>query len=350
MRVLFVDQTQGHNPHTVFEKPTGGCLTSLTRVSEELVKLGHDVVVSSTYGKDEVVNGVQYIEADKPIAKWDIAVFNRNVLPKDFIIYNKQQGSKVVWWLHDIVDPRYLADDAFRYVDHVVAQSQYCKKTYVDFYSLDANKFSVIPNGIEASIFNQGDYEKRNPNLYITASALIKGYMPLDLCYMNLKRHNPDLDFRIYSSQKLHGFQNSPAQQDWLNKMEQAGAHVYQPMSPRSLAAVMKKAWALLMPNSYPEMCSNLLLQARACGLPVVSSNIGSNPEWIAHEETGLLTEKFHPHDIHSWTKEFTEQACRLYMDKSLHRKISQTAVNNVPTWDAIGREWNDTLLEVLAG
>jgi glycosyltransferase involved in cell wall biosynthesis len=349
MRVLFVCQTQGHDPRTVFEKPTGGCLTSLTRVSEELVKLGHEVFVSSTYAAEETVNGVQYIRPDGAIGKWDVTVFNRNVLPRDFVIYCKEQGTKVVWWLHDIVDPRYLPDDTFKYVDRIVAQSQYCKTTYKEFYGIADERFEVIPNGVEASVFNQGDYEKRNPNIYITASALIKGYMPLDLCYMNLKRHNPDLDFRIYSSQKLHGFQNSPAQQGWLNQMEQAGAHVYQPMSPRSLAAVMKKAWALLMPNSYPEMCSNLLLQARACGLPVVSSNIGSNPEWIKHEETGLLTERFHPHDIHSWTKEFTEQACRLYMDRALHKKLSQNAPKNIPTWEAIGREWNDALSKALS-
>ncbi len=344
MRVLFVCQTAGHNPKMVFEKPTGGCLTSLTRVSEELVKLGHEVFVTSTYEQNETVNGVQYIKTDASIGKWDVAVFNRNVLPKDFVVYNKQQGAKVIWWLHDIVDPRYLTDDAFKLVDGIVAQSNYCKETYKDFYEIDDSKFTVISNGIEESIFNPGKWEERNPNLYITASALIKGYMPLDLCYMNLKRHNPDLDFRIYSSQKLHGFSNTSSQQAWLDQMDAAGAHVYPPMSPSSLAAVMKKAWALLMPNSYPEMCSNLLLQARACGLPVISSNIGANPEWITHEETGLLTTKWHPHDIHAWTREFTEQACRLYKDKELHKKISAQTSKSVPTWREIGETWNALL------
>lgn len=348
MRILFVDQTSGHNPHTIFAKPTGGCLTSLTKVSEELVKHGHEVFVSSTYNKNEVVNGVMYIEAQTKIPKWDVTIFNRNVLPKDFILYNKEQETKVIWWLHDIVDPRYLPDDAFTLVDHIVAQSNYCKATYVDFYSLNENIFSVIPNGIEDSIFNVGDYENRNPNIYITASALIKGFLPLDLCFMNLKRHNPDLDFRIYSSQKLHGFNNTTSQQTWLDQMDSAGAHVYPPMSPTSLATIMKKAWALLMPNSYPEMCSNLLLQARACGLPVISSNIGSNPEWIKHKETGLLTTKWHPHDIHAWTREFTEQAVTLYKDKDLHKHISTQAPNGVPTWREIGDRWNELLTTVV--
>jgi len=341
-RLLFIDQTPGHDPRTIFDKPTGGCLTSLTRVSEELAKLGHEVFVSSKHETPEVINGVQYVRPDSTIGKWDITVFNRNVLPKDFVLYSKEQGSKVIWWLHDIVDPRYLMDDAFKYVDHIVAQSKYCKETFKDFYGISEDKFSIISNGIEPSIFNPGDYEKRNPNIYITASALIKGYMPLDLCYINLKRHNPDLDFRIYSSQKLHGFNNNQSQQGFLDNMDAAGAHVYTPMSPTSLSTVMKKAWVLLMPNSYPEMCSNLLLQARACGLPIVSSNIGANPEFLEHEKTGLLTTQWHPHDIHSWTKEFAEQACRLYFEKDLHKQISEQTSKGVPTWRDIGGLWNE--------
>lgn len=341
MRLLFVDQTPNHNPHTIFSKPTGGCLTSLTKVSEYLAKQGHEVFVSSTYGQEEIINGVKYIKPNSALSALDVIVFNRNVLPKEMILHWKERGAKIFWWLHDIVDPRYLPDDAFTYVDKVIAQSEYCKKTFMNFYSIPEEKFVVISNGIEPSIFNPGKYEDRNPNIYITASALIKGFFPLDTCYMNLKRHNPDLDFRVYSSQKLHGFNNSPAQQKWLEEMDKAGAHVYSPMSPESLATVMKKAWVLLMPNSYPEMCSNLLLQARACGLPIVSSNIGANPEFLKHEETGMITTKFHPHDLHAWSHEFTEQACKLYFDKDLHKKISENTIKEVPTWDSIGEKWN---------
>ncbi len=344
MKILIVDQTSGHDPKTVFDRPTGGCLTSLTRVSEELVKLGHEVFVSSTYATEDTVNGVKYLSAGQTVPKWDITIFNRNVLPKEFVTYCKQQGSKIIWWLHDIVDPRYLPDDTFRLADKIIAQSEYCKKTYQDFYGIPEDRFTVISNGIEESIFNPGVYENRNPNLYLMASALIKGYSPIETCYINLKLHNYNLDFRIYSSQQLHGIENTSSQQRWLDGMGASGAHIYSPLSPTSLAAIMKKAWVLLMPNSYPEMCSNLLLQARACGLPVVTSDIGSNPEWIKDEETGLLTTKWHPHDIHSWSKEFAEQACRLHFDKALHKKISDNTTIGIPTWRDIGGQWNEVI------
>jgi len=47
------------------------------------------------------------------VPKWDVTVFNRNVLPNDFVRYCKQQGSKIIWWLHDIADTRYLPDNTY---------------------------------------------------------------------------------------------------------------------------------------------------------------------------------------------------------------------------------------------
>lgn len=350
MRVLFADFTKGHDPKALYSKPTGGTLTSLTKVPEYLASLGHEVFVVSTYGKEETINGVNYIPAEnKSIGKWDVTVFNRNVLPKDFVADHKENNIKIVWWLHDIVDTKYLQDDTFKQVDHIVALSKYCKDTFSDFYEISPEKFSIIPNGIDPEIFFPGPYEQRNPHIFLTASALIKGFMPLELTYISLQRFDPDLDFRIYSNQKLHGLENTTAQQGFLDRMDTIGAHVYSPMSPKSLSVVMRKAWALLMPNTYPEICSNLLLQARASGLPVVSSNIGANPEFIEHEKTGLLTTKWHPHDIHSWITEFATQACRLQQDKELHKKISTEAPSGVKTWDEIGRSWNE-LLQTVTG
>ncbi len=344
-RVLFVDQTDGHDPHQLYDKPTGGTLTSLTMVPEHLAAKGHEVYVCSKYApKDgqEVVKGVTYIARCGEIPKWDVTVFNRNALPANFVQYCQAQGSKLVWWLHDIVDTRYLTDGAFTLMDRVVALSQYCQDTYVDFYGVDPAKFKVIPNGIDPAVFYPGEYEKRNPHTYLSASALIKGYTAFPLVYENLKRIDPDLDFRFYSSQKLHGIDNSDAQASFLKLMGAHGARIYAPTNQKVLAHIMRKAWALLMPNTYPEICSNLLLQARACGLPVVASHIGANKEFL--DRGGLLTSKWFPHDIHSWSVEYAQKACELQSDAALHKKLSADAPQGVPTWSEVGDAWHDLI------
>lgn len=347
MRILFVDNTKGHNPKLRTSKPTGGILNSLTLIPEYLAKKGHEVYVSSTFNTTEDINGVHYITNNDSITKWDVTVFNRDVLPKDFVLYCKEQGSKVIWWLHDIVQTTYLMDDAFKSVDHIVALSNYCRKTYSEFYSIDANKFSVIPNGVDTKLFYQGDYEKRDPHLFITASALVKGYLPLQSVYENLKRLDADLDFRIYSSQALHGLKNAPHHVQFLNYMGEVGAHIYAPVSPEVLAHLMRKAWCLLMPNSYPEICSNLLLQARTSGCPVVTSNIGSAPEFIENGINGLMTTEYYPHDNYSWIIEYTNLVLGL-RNKEAHKLISSKAANGVLNWDEIGEKWNELLKKLV--
>lgn len=343
-KLLFVDLTQGHDPHRLYDKPTGGTLTSLTKVPEYLASIGYEVYVRSTYQKEEVVNGVNYITHDSILRDWDVVIFNRNVLPYQFVSQCKEKGAKIIWWLHDVVDTRYLPDATFTLVDHIVALSNYCKETFSDFYEISKDKFTVIPNGIDPEVFNPGDYDKRNTHTYLVASAPIKGYAPIPMVYENLKRNDPDLDFRIYSSQTLHGKDNTAGQDQYLQYMGNQGAHIYSPVNPKVLAAIMKKSWALLMPNNYPEICSNLLLQARACGLPVVSSNIGANPEFIKHGQTGSLTTKWHPHDFHSWSIEFTREVVKLQQDKELHKKISEQTCKDILTWDQIGRIWNELI------
>lgn len=348
MRILFVDHTVGHDPKKLYEKPTGGTLTSLTLIPEYLAAKGHEVYVKSTYNKNEKVNGVQYIDSQTNIPTWDVSVFNRNVLPKDFIDYHKTIGAKVVWWLHDIVDLRYLEDDTYTKVDHIVALSEYCKKTFSNFYLIPKEKFSVIPNGVDKNIYFPGKYEERNENLFVMASALIKGFIPIETTFNNLQRINPNLEFRIYSNQALHSLTNSPIQDGFLNYMRDRGAQVYYPVSQQVLATILRKAWCLVMPNSYPEICSNLILQAKACGCPIVTTDIGANPEFIDNEVTGLMTTNFKPHDNYSWVVEFARLTCKLAVDKKLHGFISENAPKSIKSWVEIGEEWENVLKKIV--
>lgn len=347
MKLLFVDNTPNHNPNERTSKATGGILNSLTLIPEYLASKGYEVYVSSTYDKSEVINGVHYTKVGEQIPKWDVAVFNRNILPKEFIAYSKQIGAKVIWWLHDIAQLTYLQDDAFLLVDKIVALSNYCKDTYSDFYQINPEKFVVIPNGVDKTLFHPGTPEQRNPNLFIMASALIKGYLPIPTVFDNLYRHNPDIDFRIYSSQALHGLPNTSDQQGFLNSMEQKGAHVYAPVSQESLAALFRQARCLLMPNTYPEICSNLLLQAQASGLPVVTSDIGSAVEFIDNGITGLMTRKYKPHDIHSWVVEYVNLVLDVWLKEDLFKQISENSPNKVMDWNQAGGAW-DALIQSL--
>lgn len=343
MRVLYEDGTPGHNPRELYLKPTGGTLTSLTKVPEYLAKRGHEVYVQSEYKKKDIVNEVHYVEPGSAIPKWDVVVFNRNYITREFLEYGKTFGAKSIWWIHDLVDERHFSDDAFRHVDRIVGMSQYSIDTYSDYYGIPKEKFELIPNGVDSGVFYSGSYEKRDPNLYIAASAPHRGFDSIEHIYFALKKKNPNLEFVVYSDQSLHGQENSEAQARVLRRLKEIGVRVKSPINQAELAEVMRKAWVLLMPYKIPETCCNLLLQARACGLPVVSSNIGANREWIEHNQTGLLVQ-WPPHDYFNWIKDCATQAIRLYEDRELHAKISEQGTHDVPTWQLIGYKWEKML------
>jgi len=345
MVILFIDETAGHNPHLRTSQPTGGILNSLTLIPEYLATKGHEVYVDSTYGKDELVNDVHYVAKGQAIPKWDAVVFNRNILPREFIAYSKEIGAKVIWWLHDVVQLTYLKDDTFKYVDRIIALSNYCRDTYSDFYQVEKSKFSVIPNGVDKTLFYPGSYESRNKQMIMMAGALVKGFLPIPALYENLKRHNPDIDFRIYSSQKLHGLENDKNQQGFLDAMAKEGAHIYQPVSQEVLAGLLRQATCLIMPNTYPEICSNLLIQAQASGCPVVTSDIGSASEFIKHGQTGLITTQYKPHDMYSWIVEYINLVLDIYLNEELRKTISTNAPKNVLDWNQVGEAWHNAIL-----
>lgn len=347
MKILFVDGTKGFSPTRLSEKPTGGILTSLTLIPRYLAKCGHDVYVYSVHDKDETVEGVNYVKNPLVLVP-DVVVFNRNSIDRPSVLHFKKLNPavRIVWWLHDIVQMTYLNDDGAYLADSIVALSEYCRNTYADFYGIASHRFSIIPNGVDRDVFYTNE-EPRDSSLFIHCSAPVKGTYPLPVTTYNLRRHDPRVEVRSYASQRLHDMDDNDSIKREMEMLKQAGVRFMDPIPQKELADTFRKAWALLMPNHYPEICSNILLQARACGLPIVASNIGSVSEFIEHRETGMLTHSF-PHDMFLWHKDFAEQVVTLQKDHALHAHISKQSPIGIPSWDAIGARWNKLLTKDL--
>lgn len=343
MNVLFADATTGFTPGRKDEKPCGGILTSLSIIPKILASKGMDVTVKSAFQETAEIDGVKYvpISLKEKLPRWDVLIVNRNGINLPLVRYAHSIGSKVVWWLHDIVDMRYLEDSAYAEVDRIVALSHYCKTSYAKFYDIPESRFVVIPNGVDKTVFYPGKYEDRKLRRMILASAPIKGFIPIEATWTNVKRHFPDAELLIYSNQSLHDKSNLQSHSDFLKGMEELGAKIQNPVPQAILADKMRTSGCLLMPNSYPEICSNLLLQAQACGLPVVSSNIGSAGEFIQDGVSGLLTKEY-PHDMWLWMKSYVEATVNLLKSPQKQKSISENAPSNVFSWDAIGEKWHE--------
>lgn len=333
MRILIVDGTEGYYPQRIEEKPSGGIVTSLTKLSQIWVQRGYQVTIASL-APEGTYKGVRHVSVMNEVP-CDIAIFNRNCIRTELIRYVKDcYGAKTVNWLHDIAQADYYEDSAIQKVDQVVALSAYNVDSYSDFFTVPREKFTVIGNGVDKQIFYDTK-EERDPNLYITASAPIKGLGPLDYFWYNWRRINPKAILRMYCNQSLHDKSNDSYSRS-LQILSDHGVDVRGPVRQRDLADEFRRSWVLLMPNTYPEICSNVLLQARACGLPVIASGIGSVPEYLP----STCYTRRSPVDQHWFWKEFTEKALGLYMDKELHRSLSSNASDGVLDWEEVATQW----------
>lgn len=82
---------------------------------------------------------------------------------------------------------------------------------------------------------------------------------------------------------------------------------------------------------SATETFGNVVLEAMACGTPVVGADAGGVGESIVHEETGLLCK---PGNV----PDFAEAMLRLYEDRGLGARLGQAgqAYSLRQSWDAI--------------
>jgi glycosyltransferase involved in cell wall biosynthesis len=73
---------------------------------------------------------------------------------------------------------------------------------------------------------------------------------------------------------------------EWPMGVSWIGSH------PREkILALMSEARVLIVPSEWYETGPLTVLEAFACGLPVIASNLGSMAETVTHEKTGLLFE-----------------------------------------------------------
>jgi len=123
------------------------------------------------------------------------------------------------------------------------------------------------------------------------------------------------------------------------------GAHVRFLGEVRDVPSLLARASLSVLP-SLTEGISLTLLEAMACGLPVVATRVGGNPEVVADGETGILVPPASP-------EEMARAILRVYGDAGLGRKMGAAARRRVEScFDArrmVGH-YEDLYFETLQG
>ena len=155
-------------------------------------------------------------------------------------------------------------------------------------HGIEPKKVSVIYNGVDHELFNLPSVEVSAVNrqylLFIGNLKDTKGVVELMESFAQVSKNHKDLVLIVVGSgpmaEKLREMRNSLK---IANRVKFVGTLDHHTMTP-----LIQSAKAVCLP-SYAEGVPNVLLEAMACGTPVVSTNVGGIPEVVHEGINGFL-------------------------------------------------------------
>lgn len=321
-------------------------VTSLFKVSDYLSQQGIKTWVVSDVRKGGITpSGTEWITDGSQIP------------PRvDFLIANRGTGNGYpeinarhrILWTHDLPHAGFIPNPkTIKAFSATVFMSRYAERVWRDFYR-DIGKSFFIPNGVDKSVFYP---REKDLNYLIYASAPNRGLKRLPFLFDAIEsRVKKPIYMRAYSNLKtLHPNETRDEEEDGFsvvyNRVAESSVDLRNPVPQTLLGEEMGKAGLMVLPTDYPEICSNIVLQALACGVPVVTTgNLGSACEWVKHGKNGMLT-SWHPVDYMVYQVDLIRQAVKVLEDESLHRKlIANAAKTKIHSWEEIGAQWKRML------
>jgi alpha-maltose-1-phosphate synthase len=157
----------------------------------------------------------------------------------------------------------------------------------LSYYGVDSSSVDVLNNGVNSQIFyprKLGTPSSEKYILYVGVLRARKGLFDLIECAAILSKIRPSVKFIICGS--------GPLKEKIIRVVKEKGLEkqVIFPgwISRTELIRLIQNATIQVIPSHY-EGLPTVLLEAMACGLPVVATNIGGNNEVIKSGVNGLL-------------------------------------------------------------
>lgn len=101
---------------------------------------------------------------------------------------------------------------------------------------------------------------------------------------------------------------------------------VYSGLPHRELVAHMQNAHAFVAPT-HADPFNNTILEAMACGAPVITSNIRSIPEFVYDKENGYLID-FSDYKYDKTVSELKQHILELYSDTRLRKQFAEKSLD----------------------
>jgi glycosyltransferase involved in cell wall biosynthesis len=203
----------------------------------------------------------------------------------------RARGARVVWNQNGIAYPGWIGPahellnrpfrDLIPLTDAVLYQSEYCRRSTEHFLGQIAKKSLMMYNCVDTTRFTPGDALVPDPLILLAAGTQqghhrVRGLLET---LRDLLRGGSRVRLLVAGAMTFEGGRALfDAMMDELGVTE--AVEVLGPYARESAPDVFRRAHILLHPQ-YKDACPTTVLEALACGLPVVATDSGGLPELL---------------------------------------------------------------------
>ena len=265
----------------------GGADSQLLKMITTLAEAGHDVTAFIPVKTNQYF-GKAYCSPfntifDQPL-ECDLLIQNR----KMWAIPNTLKYKKAVFYSQDTHDTPCFNGlkgnrNALDFCSKVWVLSEFHKKDLLKIFDIPEDKFFILGNAAD----EQPKTEKK-PLQFIYASTPYRGLDVLLKLWTKIIEKYPTATLHLFSSMKIYGAEQlddlhfGKMFEDLRNGRFKNVIH-HGSVPQEEMLKCMRESFMLLYPNTYPETYCNVIMEARACRTPFITTNLG------ALKETGGL-------------------------------------------------------------
>lgn len=220
-----------------------------------------------------------------------------------------------------------------------ITNSSATRKACLDA-GLDQEKLDTIPFGVDTSFYKPLEVPKDEEVFQILSVGYLierKGHKYLIMAVNELLKHHSNVRLKIVGSGPLEEqIRNQITELDLNEYVEILGN-----VSDDDLFKIYNSSDLFILPSiidsqGNTEGLGVVLIEAMACGLPVIGSDIGGIPDIIQNRETGLLVPQ---KDVEKLSKAIIN----LIEDSNLRKKVASNGyhmVKNKFSWNKIAKDY----------
>jgi len=271
------------NPDTAKQKGIGGSEEAVIWLSELLAEKGWNVTVYANSGTEAKTYGkVTY----KPYWSWnyrdkqDAVIVWRN----PGVLKYEINAPKILLDLHDVIPAAELNEDRLKRVTRIFVKSKYQRDL---FPKVPDEKFTILPNGIDPSIFQEP--VERDLKLVVNTSAPNRGIAALTDMATRIKAEVPDarIVWAYGWGTFTNGFQGNEKVLKWAEdlraRMKENGIEDVGRLSHSEVAKLYLKANVWAYPSGFGEIDCISLSKAMAAGAVPVTTDFAALGEKSGH-------------------------------------------------------------------